>query len=53
MFSCYQVFVDGRLFAIVHTYRKAERLHFMLFEGDRGEELDVRIEGANIPGLGF
>jgi hypothetical protein len=53
MFNCYKVFVDGHLYAIVHTEAQAEGLHFMLFDSDRGEALDVRIEGAYIPGVGF
>jgi hypothetical protein len=54
MFNCYKVFVNNRLYAVVHTERDAEGLHFMLFDSDRGEQYDVRIEGAYIPGgVGF
>jgi hypothetical protein len=54
MFNCYKVFVNGRLYAIVHTESAAKGLSFMLFESDGGQREEVRIEGAYIPGgVGF
>ena len=54
MFNCYKVFVNNRLYAVVHTEAAAEGLHFMLFDCARGKDADVRIEGAYIPGgVGF
>lgn len=53
MANCHKVFVNNCLYAIVHTLAQAEGLHFMLFDSDRGEELEVRIEPAFIEGVGF
>ena len=52
MYSCYAVFQNGRIYAIVHTLEIAEGLQYMLFNNGVDYD-DIKIEGQYHIGLGF
>lgn len=51
MYNCHKIFVNDRLFAIVHTRDKAEFILKLLDEA--GLIYSSSIEGAFVEGIGF
>jgi hypothetical protein len=52
MYSCYAVFQNGRIYAIVHTEAEAEGLVRMLYDAG-ADMMDLSIQGQYHTGLGF